>query len=112
MENFKFLHEKKCIKSFQVIDFFTTQKGRYFKIEIIFQNESILYATEYAGENERNYAFHWQDKEKNLIIRWDNAPHHKNIKTFPHHIHINNEILESKDFSLSQIIDYIEKQIQ
>ncbi len=28
-----------------------------------------------------------QNKEKILIIIWDNASHHPEIKTFPHHVH-------------------------
>ncbi|NJN84829.1 MAG: hypothetical protein HC802_22765 [Caldilineaceae bacterium] len=33
------------------------------------------------------YSFHWQDPEGLLIARWDNAPHHPELSTFPHHIH-------------------------
>jgi hypothetical protein len=33
------------------------------------------------------YRHHWQDADGNLIRRWDNAPHHKDIATFPHHLH-------------------------
>ena len=27
-------------------------------------------------------------KNGQLIIRWDNAPHHKQIQTYPHHKHL------------------------
>jgi len=37
------------------------------------------------------YRFHWQDKNARLIIRWDNAKHHKNIETFPDHKHVDRE---------------------
>ncbi len=33
------------------------------------------------------YSFHWQDSSGNLIARWDTAPHHLSLPTFPHHIH-------------------------
>jgi len=36
----------------------------------------VLHAREYADENERTYAYHWQDEENQLRTRWDNAPHH------------------------------------
>ncbi|WP_457613933.1 toxin-antitoxin system TumE family protein [Methanocaldococcus sp.] len=36
------------------------------------------------------YSFHWQDKNGDLIVRWDNAPHYRNIKTFPHYKHTKN----------------------
>lgn len=33
------------------------------------------------------YRHHWQDGNGVLIKRWDNAPHHRAIETFPHHLH-------------------------
>jgi len=33
------------------------------------------------------YRHHWQDGNGLLIKRWDNAPHHPAIETFPHHLH-------------------------
>ena len=37
------------------------------------------------------YRFHWQDRFGNLVKRWDNAPHHPEIETFPNHLHDGNE---------------------
>jgi hypothetical protein len=33
------------------------------------------------------YRHHWQDSNGQLIKRWDNAPHHPEVNTFPHHLH-------------------------
>lgn len=33
------------------------------------------------------YSFHWQRKDGTPICRWDNAPHHRDLATFPHHLH-------------------------
>jgi hypothetical protein len=33
------------------------------------------------------YRHHWQDRNGSLVRRWDNAPHHPEIETFPHHLH-------------------------
>jgi hypothetical protein len=33
------------------------------------------------------YRHHWQDGEGRLRKRWDNAPHHPEIATFPDHLH-------------------------
>ena len=33
------------------------------------------------------YRFHWQTETGKLIKRWDNAPHHPEIATFPDHLH-------------------------
>jgi hypothetical protein len=34
------------------------------------------------------YSYHWQDASGNLKKRWDNAAHHPEIVTHPHHVHI------------------------
>jgi len=33
------------------------------------------------------YSFHWQRKDGTPICRRDNAPHHRDLVTFPHHLH-------------------------
>ncbi|MDP2822864.1 MAG: DUF6516 family protein [Sulfuritalea sp.] len=33
------------------------------------------------------YSFHWQRSDGAPICRWDNAPHHRDVATFPHHLH-------------------------
>jgi hypothetical protein len=37
------------------------------------------------------YSFHWQDAVGNLLKRWDNATHHPEVVTNPHHIHDGSE---------------------
>jgi hypothetical protein len=42
----------------------------------------------HAGQVEiSKYSFHWQNQNRQLIARWDTAPHHPTLPTFPHHIH-------------------------
>ena len=33
------------------------------------------------------YAFHWQEAAGQLRKRWDNAAHHPEVSTHPHHAH-------------------------
>ncbi|MEZ5673481.1 MAG: DUF6516 family protein [Thiotrichaceae bacterium] len=44
---------------------------------------------EFQGETKDTlkYSFHWQTNTGQLISRWDNAPHHGEIDTFPNHVH-------------------------
>lgn len=39
----------------------------------------------------RKYSFHWQDGAGRLRMRWDNAPHHPEVATHPHHVHAGSE---------------------
>ena len=47
------------------------------------------------------------DKDGNLIFRYDNAPHH-HISSFPHHKHLPEEIEESKEKGLIEVLKEIE----
>ena len=52
------------------------------RVQFIFLDDSIM-AVRYPVENK--YSFHWQRGAQ--IYRINTAPHHKDIPTFPRHIH-------------------------
>jgi hypothetical protein len=38
--------------------------------------------------DENDYSFHWEQRAvRGLIHRWDNAPDHPEVDSFPHHFH-------------------------
>ena len=41
------------------------------------------------------YRFQYMDSAKKLIFRYDNAPHHKEVPTFPLHKHLPDKVIES-----------------
>ncbi len=43
-----------------------------------------------------SYRYHWQDATGNLILRYDNAPHHPEVGTFPHHKHLRETVVASQ----------------
>ena len=42
---------------------------------------------EFGGPVWTAYAFHFRDEADQCIFRYDNAPHHPGVETFPHHRH-------------------------
>jgi hypothetical protein len=56
-------------------------------------------------------SFHWQNKVGRLVMRWDNAGHHKGIETYPHHLHRGDTILPSYHISCDEILKDIESKI-
>jgi hypothetical protein len=62
--------------------------------------------------SEENYSFHWQsDGQK---VRFDNAPHHQQLETFPDHMHVNEEVKETIlegeiEEKLVSAIEYLEE---
>ena len=94
------------------------EKIGLYRYKIYFSDGSLLEMTERLVEEKdelivTKYRFHWQDKEGKLIKRWDNAPHHPEIDTFPHHLHegIDDKVLPYSMISglevLSEIIDAV-----
>lgn len=72
------------------------EKIGIYRYKIYFQDGSLLELTERLVEEQgtlkpTKYRFHWQDKEGDLIKRWDNARHHPEIDTFPNHLHDGSE---------------------
>ncbi|MDD4929997.1 MAG: DUF6516 family protein [Gallionella sp.] len=57
------------------------------------------------------YSFHWQRADGSLICRWDNAPHHPEIPSFPNHIHDGDEshVLAHEAVDVFDVLRKIEK---
>jgi hypothetical protein len=49
------------------------------------------------------------DRQSRLIFRYENARHHPEISTFPHHKHMFNRIEESEEPDIACILSEIER---
>ncbi|KPA15289.1 hypothetical protein MHK_004513 [Candidatus Magnetomorum sp. HK-1] len=72
MEILKLLENSNFIKSYEIIDYRRWSDGLYYKLKIIFINDSVLFAKEYIDSNEKNYSFHWQNNKNQLIFSFEN----------------------------------------
>ncbi len=50
------------------------------------------------------YRFHLQSSEGKMIARWDNAPHHPEIKTHLDHLHIAEKIKPNLPANIPQVL--------
>ena len=88
--------------------------GVKFSSEIRFYDGSrlsIVEQLEPAGKRDHNrvaYKFHYQDKDGNLIFRYDNAPHYPHLSTFPAHKHIGNTVVEAEPPDLNDVLTEID----
>jgi len=78
------------------------QRGTLYilKVKIVLIDNSTFYIREIWKEDKLIvYSYYWFDATGDLIEGWDNAPHHKEIDTFPHHKHTKKGIerLENPD---------------
>jgi hypothetical protein len=60
------------------------------------------------------YAYYWLKQNDELRIGWDNAPHHPEVSTHPHHKHIDTQenIQVSDEISLEDVLRLIKKRLE
>ncbi|MCC6500866.1 MAG: hypothetical protein IT313_11430 [Anaerolineales bacterium] len=51
------------------------------------------------------YRFHLQTSEGQMIVRWDNAPHHPEVTTHPDHLHLGKKIEASQPMDIPQALE-------
>jgi hypothetical protein len=91
----------------------------YIRIKAQLSNGDIFEAFEFVSLVEGKikvltYRLQWQTADVVLKKRWDNAEHHKQVATFPYHIHdgLSDQILESEPMSIRKALSIIESDIQ
>lgn len=66
-----------------------------------------------------DYAYHWERRRQNgKLYRWDNAPHHPRVATFPDHFHEGDDrtIVEShlslaREMALREVLEFVSQQL-
>jgi hypothetical protein len=60
------------------------------------------------------YAYYWLKQNGELRIGWDNAPHHPEISTHPHHKHIESQenIQTSDETNLEDVLRLIKNRLE
>ena len=101
----------KLIKSFEILDFKSGEKFYFLRVRAVLAYDSLLHIKEYSSFDAYLYSYHWQDQDGSLRIRWDNAPHHDGLRTFPHHKH-SPQLEESKEMNLEDVMMEIREKLQ
>ncbi len=65
---------------------------------LLFLGGYVLTFMEYImiGKERPKYRFNLSDSQGNIIFRHDNAAHHREVPTFPHHKHTRTEVKLSR----------------
>ena len=76
---------------------------------IVFENNHRLDFVEVKNTDyskKVKYRYHYMDEDQNMIFRYDNAPHHANVSTFPHHKHEfdENKVVSSPEVNLDRVL--------
>jgi hypothetical protein len=87
-------------------------KTIYLTGSIMFTDLSVLELAVFAVETRNKiavdkYRFQYMDKKGRMAFRYDNAPHHREASTFPHHKHLPDRVIPSTQPSLADILNEI-----
>lgn len=103
----KFVEKSLLVQDFKIHDFKTGTEFAYIKLEILLKNSSKVYIREFVNAKQRKYSLHWII-DTQTEIRWDNSPHHKSVRTHPHHLHLNQNVFPSECSDPVTILAWIE----
>lgn len=106
------LKESDLFTSIEVIELIDEESVKLLKVRAKIVNETLLYITELHTIDYQKYSYHWQKENGELIIRWDNRPHWKNLKTFPHHKHDRDKVLPSHRVNIDDVMKAIKERIK
>lgn len=79
---------------------------------IVFIDGSVICFVEFVNVKEAiekyKYSYNYQDKYRKTVFRYDMAPHHRKLQTFPHHKHLSSgEVINALEPDLKNILDEI-----
>ena len=91
----------------------------FLRVKITLKNNDILELSEYVqctdfGIVVKSYTYHWQNSNGELKKHWDNARHHFQVSTNPHHLHDGEEshVTESDAMNFEKVREIIEEDVE
>ena len=102
LEEIKWLIKKKTVEFNLVSEEMGIVKGK-----IVFVNNYALDFRELVSKEHTDYRFHFMNRTNSVIMRWDSAPHHKEITTFPFHLHTPEGVMACDKVNLIEVIDIV-----
>lgn len=88
----RLLVESPAVSHFIVVKQRVDLSRGHVRIRAFLADGGLLEFSEYIMLNDdlllqHEYSFHWQDAQRQLVHRWDNAAHYPHLAQAPHHIH-------------------------
>jgi hypothetical protein len=113
------LAQSVTIQSYVIVNEMILPDRGHFRVRLVLSNGDFVEATEFffvraSGIEQQRYRYQWMNSgQTHLKKRWDNAPHFPDIATYPHHVHVDSEdnVLPSRMFGISELIDILEQEI-
>lgn len=90
----------------------TDEDRGFWKAKITFRDGSSLHLFEFVLIRDEEakvdkYRYHYQDRNDDLIFRFDDAAHHEDLETFPEHKHEENEVVPAERPEISEVFHLV-----
>ena len=105
------LRQSAIVCDIDILELIDEDSVNLIKIKATLKANCFLYITELHTKNFQKYSYHCQKNNGDLIVRWDNKPHWKDISTYPHHKHENNQVFPSHRVTIIDVLDQIKGKI-
>lgn len=94
---------------------FSQERGNL-RIRIRFFDNSLLEISDAVLIKEEvfiwlSYRYHYQKAKGSIIFRYDNTPHHHELKTYPDHKHIGDFVVEAVRPNIEEVLDEVKKHV-
>lgn len=94
------------------IDHVAREAFEQYKAKLLLADGSSLHVSEVWVDGQlTKYSYYWLDESDHLIAGWDNAPHHPEIKSYPHHMHTAQDVRASSVRNLEDVLALLTKRI-
>ena len=99
---------QEIISSVEYFEYIVDEKVSKLKCKIKLVDVSFLWIREIKINSKLiAYSYYWLREDNSIIIGWDNAPHYKDVKTYPHHKHDGNKVESSSEIDLENVFEFI-----
>jgi len=92
------------VKDLEVLEVIEEESVQFLRVKAEIVDGSLLYVREAFFSDHSKYSYHWQSRTGEMLIRWDNAPHHPEIHTHPDHKHEGERVGPSARVSVEEIL--------
>ena len=107
------------VRSLQVREREERLQEGFIRLRAVLSNGDLLEAFEFVvatpdALQTLTYRIHWQQGDGQLKRRWDNAPHHKEVPTFPYHVHVGiaDHIESSEPMTILKVLALVKEELQ
>jgi hypothetical protein len=98
------LRQSPLVKDLEVTELVEEEGVQFLRAKAEMFDGSVLYVRELFFRDHSKYSYHWQTQTGTLLLRWDNAPHHPEIPTFPHHRHEGERVSPSVRVTVEEVL--------